>query len=410
LADALIWVGRFREAVETARRGLAYLGADVSANRLRLLAVLGQASAASAGYETACAALREALEVASKLSDPKLEARVLGARSIVNLHFFRLKEAAADGLLSERLGGSESPPWQRALQLRVLHQALLTLGRLEEAIRIAGVLEPLATKIGQAYSIALCLSTRTWLEFVREPNLANLDAGFQEVSKSDAKARFPFWAVLSEVQLSVLDFIRGNWAGALSHAHASSRIDAEMSSIQGIGEGALFRQMAYSGNSNDALALLEKHRASLPVSGRENVRGSWWMLVMVVEGLAMLGKQAQAGQLYPLVRELIDTGAIVSWPIPRYTQTIAGLAAAGAHLWKAAEEHFQIARRQADFFPDRLEQAEICRFYAMMLINRAALGDREKGRAVLNEALESYSSIGMPRHIEMTRALLSQIA
>ena len=53
------------------------------------------------------------------------------------------------------------------------------------------------------------------------------------------------------------------------------------------------------------------------------------MLALVVEGLVMLGEQAQAGQLYPLVRELIDTGAVVAWPIPRYTQTIAGLAAAG---------------------------------------------------------------------------------
>jgi eukaryotic-like serine/threonine-protein kinase len=410
LADALIWVGRFREAVETARRGLAYVGAEVSANRLRLLAAFGQASAASAGHEAACAALREALEVASKLSDPKLEARVLGARSIVNLHFLRLREAAEDGLLSERLGGVESPPWQRALQLRVLHQALLTLGRLDEAIRIAEVLEPLATKIGQAYATALCLSTRTWLEFVRKPNMAKLDAGFQEVSKSDARAKFPFWAVLSEVQLSVLDFVRGNWPGALAHARASCRIDTEMSSIRGIGEGALFRQMAYSGNSSDALALLEKHRAALPVSGRENIRGSWWMLVMVVEGLAMLGEQAQAGQLYPLVRELMDTGAIVGWPIPRYTLTVAGLAAAGAHEWKAAVKHFQIARRQADCLPDRLEQAEICRFHAMMLIDRTASGDREEARTLLGEALESYAQIGMPRHIEMTQALLGRIS
>ena len=122
-----------RMQAETARRGLAYLGEDVSANRLRLLAVLGQASAASAGREPACAALREALEIATKLADPKLEARVLGARSIVNLHFFRLREAAEDGLRSEQLAGLEAPPWQRALQLRVLHQTLLTLGRLEEA-------------------------------------------------------------------------------------------------------------------------------------------------------------------------------------------------------------------------------------------------------------------------------------
>jgi hypothetical protein len=79
---------------------------------------------------------------------------VLGARSIVNLHFLRLNEAATDGLLSEQLCRSAKAPWQRGLQLRVLHQALLYLGRLEEAVRIADVLEPLSNKIGQAQSFA----------------------------------------------------------------------------------------------------------------------------------------------------------------------------------------------------------------------------------------------------------------
>ena len=163
---------------------------------------------------------------------------MLGARSIVNLHFFRLKESAADGLLSEQMWGAEAPAWQRALQLRVLHQVLLTQGRLDEAVRVAEVLEPLATRIGQAYSIALCLSTRTWLEFVREPDLAKLEAGFEEVARSDAKVRFPFWHALSEIQLSALDFVRGDWAGALSRAHAAARIDPQMSSIQGLGAGS----------------------------------------------------------------------------------------------------------------------------------------------------------------------------
>jgi tetratricopeptide (TPR) repeat protein len=326
------------------------------------------------------------------------------------MHFFRLRESAEDGLRSEQLGGPDAPPWQRGLQLRILHQALLTLGRLDEAIRIADELEPLATRIGQAYSIALCLSTRTWLEFVRELDLAKLDAGFQEVSKSDAKVRFPFWEVLSEVQLSLLDFIRGNWAGALSHALASSRTNPQMSSIRGFGEGALFRQMAYSGDHDGALAILENNRAMLPVSGQENYRGAWWMLSLVVEGLFMLGKSAQAGQLYPLVRELIDTGAIVLWPIPRYTQTIAGIAAAGARQWDAAEKHFKIAGRQADLFPDRVEQAEIRRFHAMMLGDRAGRGDCESARTLLNEALETYKRIGMPRHIEMAQNLAKDLA
>jgi hypothetical protein len=263
LADTFIWANRFHDASETARRGLAFLKQEASANRVSLLAALGQATAATAGYEPA-AAMREALDVASKLADPKFEARVLGARLIVNMHFFRPLEAAADGLRSEQLDGPQSPPWQRALQLRVLHQTLLTLGRLDEASGIAEVLEQLATKIGQAYSIALCLSIRPWLEFGREPNLAKLKAGFLEVSNSDTKARFGFWDVLSDVQLSLLDFIRGNWTGALSHAQVSSTKDLEMSPIRGFGEGTLFRQMAYAGDRHGALALLEKHRARLP--------------------------------------------------------------------------------------------------------------------------------------------------
>jgi tetratricopeptide (TPR) repeat protein len=407
LTDALIWVGRFKEADETASRGLAFLGANVTANRAHLLAVLAQARAVAGDYKFAHEALREAFSIAAKLADPKLEARVLGSRLIVNLHFLRLEEAATDGLLSERIGGSESSPWQRALQLRVLHQALLTLGRLDDAIRVAGVLEPLAARIGQAYSGALCLSTRAWLEFVKDLDLSKLGAGFQEVSKSEAKAKFPFWDVLSEVQLSLLDLIRGDWASALARAQTASSINAGTNPIQGLGHGVLFRQAAYSGDRNGALALLEKHRESLPVSGRENTRGAWWMLTLVIEGLFMLGEKAQAGQLYPLVRELIDTGAVVGWPVPRYTQTIAALAAAGAHQWEAAEEHFRIAGRQAHFFPDRLEQAEIRRFHAMMLLDRAAPDDRNKAQTLLSEALETYVQIGMPRHIRMSHALLS---
>jgi hypothetical protein len=240
LTDALIWAGRFQEATETARRGLAYLQGEVSADRARLLAALGEAHAATAGYgpareglreglntafqlsvagfEPENEALREALNIAFQLSDPKLVASLLAATAIVNFHFFRLREAAADGLLSEQLGGSEASPWQRALQLRILLWTLLYLGRLEEALRIADELEPLAMKIGQSLSVAFCLSTRAWTDFVKAPDLAKLGAGFQRVQKSEREASYAHLEVFFEVQLSLLDFFRGNWTGALSHA------------------------------------------------------------------------------------------------------------------------------------------------------------------------------------------------
>jgi hypothetical protein len=168
--------------------------------------------------------------------------------------------------------------------------------------------------------------------------------------------------------------------------------------------------MAYAGDRTGALAFLSEKNSWMPQAGRKNRRGSWTMLASVIEGLTMLGERAQTADLYPLAREMLDSGAVTIWTISRFTQTIAGLAAAAAHHWEAAETHFQIALQQAESFPYRLEQAEIRRFHAMMLIDRAAPGDREKAQTLLREALESYQRIGMPRHVDLTQTLLARVA
>jgi len=407
LTEALFLRGSYQEAIETARRGLIYFQADISADRARLLAALGWAHATAGDYDPAQEALREASKIASQLSDPKLEASLLGVRSIINFRFLRLHETVTDGLLSEQLGGSDLPPWQRAQQLLPLHLALLHLGRPEEALRILDELEPLAMKIGQSLSVAFCLSTRTCIDFGKAPDLAKLEAGFQRVWKSDQEASSASLEVLSELQLSLVDFFRGNWTSALSHAQASRRGEPR-STMKGFGAGMLFRQMAYAGDREGAIAVLDENRALLPRSGQPNTVGSWVMLLLVIEGLFMLGEHSQAEQLYPLACELVAIGAVAHWAISRFTQTIAGIAAAAARQWEAAEEHFQIALEQAHAFPNLLEQVEIRRFHAMMLMDRAASGDREKARTLLRESLESYTQIGMPRHIEMTQTLLDR--
>ena len=134
------------------------------------------------------------------------------------------------------------------------------------------------------------------------------------------------------------------------------------------------------------------------------------MLALVIEGFAMLAERSRAAELYPLARELISTGAVTLWPISRFTQTVAGLAAAAARQWETAEDHFQTALRQAESLPNRLEQAEIHRFHAMMLLDHPAPGDREKAHLLLGEALQTYKRIGMSRHIELTQVLLDRAA
>ena len=426
LADTLIWAGRFQKAAETARRGLAYLRSEITHDRARLLAASVHASTASAGfepdiqavqegldvafqlppetYEAAQEALREALNIASQLRDSKLEARLLGAKSALNFQFFRLREAVADGLLCEKLDASASPPSQRIVQLRVLHQALVYLGRLEEALRIADQLEDVAKKSGQLYSFEVCRSSRAWIEFARAPDLARLESDFQQVSRSDQREKFVFLDVLSEVQLCLAQFFRGNWTRALQHAQASRRDSRRF--FGGLGVGMLFRMMAYLGDRDGALKRLDEWSWWLPIAGGPNTRSSWWMLALVIEGLVMLGERLRAGELYPLACELINTGAVALWPIARFTQTIAGMAAAAGGLWDSAQHHFQMAFEQAERFPNRLECAEIKRFEAMMLLERGTASDYTTARNLLSDALLIYRQIGMPRHIEMVEKLL----
>jgi hypothetical protein len=177
-----------------------------------------------------------------------------------------------------------------------------------------------------------------------------------------------------------------------------------------MGTGLMFRQMAYAGDRDRALALLEEKRTWMPRSGQNNPRGSWTMLASVIEGLTMLGEQSRAADLYPQARDLIDTGAVTIWTISRLTQTVAGMAAAAAHEWESSEQHFHTAMDQAESFPNLLEQAEIRRFRAMTQLDRAAPSDRKRARTLLDKALETYTQIGMPRHIEITRTLMQRTA
>ena len=133
------------------------------------------------------------------------------------------------------------------------------------------------------------------------------------------------------------------------------------------------------------------------------------MLLGVVEGLAVLGERQAAGELYPLALEALETGTIVSWDGRRLLQTVAGIAAAAGGQWDQAEGHYQTALRQAHEIPFRSEQPEVRRWYAQMLLERAGPGDRDKARGMLEEAIDSYREIGMPKHVEMAESLLGEL-
>ena len=409
LTAALLWTGRLQEAVEVADRGLSWSQTVISADRVRLLTTLAPGIALSEGYRPAEKLLQQALDLASQVGDPKLVGVVLGSRSAINYFFFRLRETVSDGLQSKQLCGPETSLWLRSGWLIVLHQALFHLGRSEDARKIADELKAVAKRIVLPLPIELCLWTDVWEEFARAHDLVKLEADLRKLFESDQRERLPMRDVHFETQLSLVNLLRGDWATAQLHAEASCRVEEE-SYQPGRGTGPLFLDLAYAGDRVGAMALLNDKRLWLPRIGQANTSSSWFMLTHVIEGLVMLGEYSQAGDLYQLISDLINTGTILLWPTFRFVQTIAGIAAGAARRWETAENHFQIALQQAKAYPNFLEQAEIRRFTAVMLLDRAAPGDIENARQLLIAALEIYTLIGMPRHMELTQALMQRAA
>jgi hypothetical protein len=71
-------------------------------------------------------------------------------------------------------------------------------------------------------------------------------------------------------------------------------------------------------------------------------------------------------------------------------------------------EHHQTALRQSHDPRAVMEQAEVRRWYARMLMDRNGPGDCAKARELLTEAVAIYRRVGMLKHVEMAEALLGE--
>ena len=422
--DGLMWARRYRKVIKVALRGLSLLEGDRSVHRVRLLCQVAIITSAAGEYEPARQWLAEAAEIAEELGDAAALARVLSDRAVFHYYFFELEESVADGKAVERAG---IVPGQAAIdgwRFSWMEQAAHILGRPAEAREIAERLAPLAHEVGHD-GVLGCVHMRAWMEFGANFDLdrlsgfvaADIDA-VRAVSSSTAtlplvdKMHYPANVQaggvpgVSSLHRSLIQFLRGDWELGCAEAEEGYR-----TSFQSVGRGAiigqLFRQRAYLGDRGGAAALLAETASDMPRAGRPSAAGAWNMLVLVLEGLAVLGEREKIAALHPLTADLLATGAVWFSTAPRLSQTAAGITASAVRDWSLAERHFATASQQAEEFPHRLEQVELRRFRAMMLLDRDGPGDRPTARTLLGEAADLYARFGMPRHSELTGRLLA---
>jgi tetratricopeptide (TPR) repeat protein len=204
--------------------------------------------------------------------------------------------------------------------------------------------------------------------------------------------------------LGIAEMWRGNWDEALTHLKEG----AAREPVGPIGGNWILVAMAraYAGYPAEALAIIDRRHKELARLNQPNSLAAWMITLTAVEVYFVAGQKKQAGRLYPLVIEAIDTGVTFRLFDFRLLETVAAIAATAAGNWDAAEIHFAKALRISAEIHHRIEQPEVRRFYAHMLLDRDSSGDREKARKLLDEAIDQYQQIGMPKHREMAEALM----
>ena len=388
------------------RRGLDSLGDRHEVGRCRLLANLAIFCAAAPDeHAVSHRVLREAEALAERLEQPKLTAAVLQARTVLQFCYMQLPEVVEVG----------RPAVAQRHELGELYdvceiswevlQAHLVRGQFRDFLELGTDLEAMSARVGNVNAYYVNRITRTYHCFITTGDLARSEAAARSDIEDAARVDWA-WRSWSYATLGLARFYAGDWTMARSELDTAVRLHPE-SYWDGMVPSFVLVARAYAGE-REALDPLHADRSRLLGIRDENPWRVWEQLVNVVESLAVLGDSKDAADLYPLVLNGIQKGVVVTWQLCLW-QMVAGIAAASGEHWDAAQEHFETALRQAHDLPHKIAQPEVRRWYARMLLDRSAPGDHDKARTMLGEAVEVYEAIGMRRHLEIAREMLSGV-
>lgn len=153
---------------------------------------------------------------------------------------------------------------------------------------------------------------------------------------------------------------------------------------------------------------MEKPALVPPVLGELNSLGAWTALERSVVGLARMGLRSEIVALRSLTEQLLQTGAWTYTLLSPF-RCIAGIAAACAGDWIAAEEHHLCALRQTETAPYRHLTPVALEWPSHMLHERRGRGDILKARRLLEQALVAYEALGNSARGRHAKATLESL-
>jgi len=404
VVSQLSWAGRFGEALETASRGLAALGDRPSLHRVRLLSSASSVFSAGGAYQTSRDMLGQALALAEQVSDERLLGGVLYSKLVHHISFMQYPQGAEAGLRSAELLRRTGELWGVADVLSIAANCLNGCGRLQDALAISMENAALAERLGNFNALQQSLWFQAWAGMARAGDLAQTEAMLRRSIEVGDAAGSRWAEGQRRVLLAVTMVWRGQWEEALALVRELDHSDIPVVAFAAVGPWRLWVE-AQCAEADEVRTLAYERLPAAPPPAELRSHSSWNYVFSAVEAFAMCGDLDDAARLYPLVVEAMGMGAALSWP-GRLLEMLGGLAAACGREWSTAEDHFTKAAQQAVELSMRIQQPEIRRFHARMLLDRGAAGDRERARQLLTEAIDQYRNMDMPRHVSLAESML----
>jgi class 3 adenylate cyclase/tetratricopeptide (TPR) repeat protein len=403
MVSQLTWTARVPEAVQAAQRALAALGDIASADRARLVSAMGWAVSLGGDHATAKEMFDQARALADQVGDEPALADVLHMQTLHHFGYAEFPDGVSAGLRAAEVFDREGALWDLcSVQAFVIYQDG-ALGSQEQAIKLADKTMAIAQRLGHLGATFLLLLYRA-REAVTLADLESLEALGPQMVEICQRGSLP-WLYVGHLCLGLV----AHWRGDAERAEAELRRAVELEpagSFSGSSTSILLHHLAHLGRAEEVMAIYQSARPQLPSPDRVNSIGAWERLFGLVEALYLCGFTDDAAALSPLVDNALEHGPDWINFDGRLVRTRAGVAATAGGHWEAAERHFAEAEEHAKRMNNRLEQTELRRLRAQMLLDRDGPGDRALAAELLHEALIAYRKFGMPSYAAETERML----
>jgi tetratricopeptide (TPR) repeat protein len=382
------------------------LGEQPSPTRARLLG----SRAALLGLGGSLAAAEAQFAEALALVEEERDARALGSIEWCQTMSYwsnaRAVEAIACGRSAiDHLRRAEDP-WNLVDALAWTSFPLGYSGNTPEARTFAEEAAAIGAKLGHLGGE--CLGRRGLaLVWAHEgATLEELERAARDDLERFSAIRSP-WVYMSHAWVASILALRGELDAALPYAEDAIRLEPA-SAWSGLGWAAKFVNRALAGDLDACRRALEDVRARFPSPDDPATTGGIMMLAAAAQGCAIVGLDDEAASLYPLVAARVEQLAVANLFDMTLAHRVAGMAASAAGMWDEAESHFTAARRLVDELPNPLELPHVLHWHAAMLLDRGRPEDRERVRAMFDDALVEYRRFGMPLHEAAVEQLVRQ--